>query len=48
MSKLHGLQPMSNSLSKLSCLQRINIRASIACSGTNLGFLVENELGAEI
>jgi hypothetical protein len=41
------LQRIPNSLSKLSCSQRINIRAPNVCSALNLGFLVENEFGAE-
>jgi hypothetical protein len=45
--KLYGLQRISNSLPKLSSLQQTNIRATIAFSAINLGFLVENDLGAE-
>ena len=32
---------VSNSLPKLSCVQRINIRYRIMCSATNLGFVAE-------
>jgi hypothetical protein len=43
---LYYLQRIYNSLSKLSYLQRINIRCWIVCPATNLGFAAEVELSA--
>jgi len=40
-SQLCVLQRIWNSLSKLSCLQQINIRCWIVCSLANLGFTAE-------
>jgi hypothetical protein len=45
-SKLYCLQRICNSLPKLSCLQRINIRCRFVCSVVTLKFVAEVELSA--